>query len=139
MRHSWTKHAICAVNNKKWRKWYNFILTLLFNNTYGLPVITRNTKYPNQLFYVWLVDLQFTCTKYGLETLISRNDDICKCVLDMKHGSNKNAFSVVNNKKWHKWGKFVSPSSFNNTYGLPVLTMDTKCPSQVFYDWLVDL
>jgi hypothetical protein len=43
----------------------------------------------------------------------------------------------VNKKKWRKWCKLVSSFLFNNTYGLTVLTMDTKCPNQVFYDWLV--
>jgi hypothetical protein len=32
---------------------------------------------------------------------------------------------------------FVSPSLFNKTYVIPVLTMDTKCPNQVFYVWFV--
>jgi hypothetical protein len=31
------------------------------------------------------------------------------------------------------------PSLFKNTYGLPVFTMHTTCPNQVFYEWLVDL
>jgi hypothetical protein len=87
----------------------------------------------------FIFDLQTTCAKYGLETLFSPNDDIRKCLFDIKHGSTKNAFCVVNNMKWRKWVKFVSPFLFNNTYGLPVLTMDTKCPNQVFYVWLVHL
>jgi hypothetical protein len=58
---------------------------------------------------------------------------------DMKHDWTKNTFWDVNNKKWRKWCKFVSPFLFNNTYGLPVLTMDTTSPNQVFYVCLVDL
>jgi hypothetical protein len=30
---------------------------LFIKNTYGLPVFTKDTKCPNQVFYVWLVDL----------------------------------------------------------------------------------
>jgi hypothetical protein len=37
--------------------------TFLFNNPYGLPVLTMNNKCPNQVFYVWLVDLQTICAK----------------------------------------------------------------------------
>jgi hypothetical protein len=67
-----------------------------------------DTKCPNQVFYVWLVDLQFICAKYGLKTWFSPNHDIRKCLLDKKHISTKNAFCVTNNKKWRKWCKFVS-------------------------------
>jgi hypothetical protein len=31
------------------------------------------------------------------------------------------------------------PLLFNNTYGLPELTMNTNNPNHVFYVWLVDL
>jgi hypothetical protein len=44
----------------------------------------------------------------------------------------KDAFWYVINLKWIKWCKFVSPTSYNNTYGLPMLLMDTKGPNQVF-------
>jgi hypothetical protein len=37
--------------------------TFLFNNTYGLHVLTMDTSNPNQLFYVWLVDLETICAK----------------------------------------------------------------------------
>jgi hypothetical protein len=57
----------------------------------------------------------------------------------MQHGSTKNAFWDVNNKKWRKWCKFVPHFLFNNTCGLPVVTMDTKCPNRVFFVWFVDL
>jgi hypothetical protein len=45
---------------------------------------------------------------------------------------------------WITWnevsrGKFVSPFLFNNSYGLPVLTMGNKCPNHLFYVWLVVL
>jgi hypothetical protein len=70
-------------------------------------------------------------------TWLSPNKDIRVCLLDMNHDSTINAFWVVNNKKIRKWCKFVSHFLFNNTYGLPVFTMVTKCPNQVFYDWLV--
>jgi hypothetical protein len=130
MKNSWTKKCF-----ETWiRKHVNGVclFDLLFNNTYDLPVLITNTKYPNQVFCVWLVDLQTICTKYRLETWFSPNDDIRKCFLDMTHGSTKNVFCNVNNTKWRKWCEFVSPFLFNITYGLPVLTMDTKCPNELF-------
>jgi hypothetical protein len=131
------KNAFWDVNTKKWRKWCTFVSPFLFNNTYVLSVITTGTKCTNKVFYVWLVDLQTICAKYGQETWFSPNDDIRKYLLDKKHCSNKNAFWYVNKKKWRKWCKFLSPFLFNNTYGLLMLTMETKCPNQIFYDWLV--
>jgi hypothetical protein len=114
-----------------------FVPPFLFNNTYCLPVLTKDTKYTNQVFYAWLVYLKTINRIYVIETWYSPNDGIRKCLLDMKRGSNKNTFWEVGNKKWRKWLKFESPFLFNNTYGLPVLTMDTKCPNQLFYEWLV--
>jgi hypothetical protein len=61
------------------------------------------------------------------------------CFFDKQRSRTKNAFWDVNNKKWRKWCKFVLRFLFNNTSGLPVLTMVTKCPNQVYYVWLVDL
>jgi hypothetical protein len=127
------------VNIKNWRKWCKFVSLSLFKNTYGLPVLTTYTKRLNQVFSVWLVDLETICAKYGLETCFSPNYDFCKCLFDMKHGSNENAFWDLNNMKWRKWCKFVPPFIFNNTCGLLVFTMNTKCANQVFYVWLVDL
>jgi hypothetical protein len=98
---------VLEVNNKKWLKWWNFVSPFLFNNTYGLPVLTVDTKCPNQVFYVWLVDLQTICVKYVLEKWFPPKADIRKYLLDMKHGWIKNAFWDVKNKKWRKWCKFV--------------------------------
>jgi hypothetical protein len=53
---------------------YDCALYLSYN-TYGLPVLTKDTKCPNQVFYV--------CAKYGLETSFSPNDDIRKYSLEM--------------------------------------------------------
>jgi hypothetical protein len=80
----------------------------------------------------------FYLAKHGMEKWFSPNDEIRKYLLDMKHGSTKNAFWDVNNKKWRKRCKLFH-FSFNNSYGLPMLTMDSKWPDQVFYVWLVDL
>jgi hypothetical protein len=56
-------------------------------------------------------------------------------LLDNKHGWNENAFWDVINKKWCK---FVSPFLFNNTYGLPALTKDTKFQFKyIIFDWLL--
>jgi hypothetical protein len=49
----------------------------------------------------------------------------------MQRSWTKNAFWDVNNKKWHKWCKVVSPFLYNKTNGIPMLRMDTKCPNQV--------
>jgi hypothetical protein len=35
-----------------------------------------------------------------VQTCISPNNDICTCLLDMKHRLTKNVFWEVNNKKW---------------------------------------
>jgi hypothetical protein len=112
---------------------------LFFNNNYGLPALTTVTKCPNQVLYVWEVDFCTICAKQGLETWLSPNNDIRIYLLDMNHIWIKNAFWGLNNKKWRKWCSFVSPSLYNNTYGLPMLTMDTKCAKQLLYVWLVDL
>jgi hypothetical protein len=100
------KNAYWDVNNRKWRKWCKLVSPFLFNNTYGLPVITMDMKCPNQVFYVSLVDLYTICAKLGLETWLFPNNDIRKCLLDKKHIWIKNAFWDVNNKKWSKWCLF---------------------------------
>jgi hypothetical protein len=136
MKHSWTYNAYCDENNNKWRKWCEFVSPLILNNTYGLPVFTKETKCPNKVFYVWFAELQITCTKYGLEKSFLPNDEIRKCLLDIKQSWIKNASWDLNNKKWRKWCMFVSRFSFNNTYSLHVLTKDTKCPIKYFmFEW----
>jgi hypothetical protein len=65
--------------------------------------------------------------------------NIRKCVLDMKHSSSKKAFWDVNNKKWLIWYKIEATFLFDKTYGLHVLSKDTKCPNQLFYVPLVVL
>jgi hypothetical protein len=89
-----------------------------------------DTKYAKQ---------QTICAKDVLEMWFSPNDDIRKCLFDMKHGSTKNAFWDVNKTKWRKGCKFVSPFLFNNAYGLPALLTDTKCPNRVLHVWFDDL
>jgi hypothetical protein len=106
IRHGWNKNAFWDANNRKWRKWCRFVTPFLPNNTYGLPVVTKDTKFPSHVFYVWLIDLHTIFVKFGLETWFSPNDDICKCLLDMKHGWNINAFWGVNKEKWRKWCVF---------------------------------
>jgi hypothetical protein len=61
------------------------------------------------------------------------------CLFDKQRSRTKNAFWDLNNKTWRKWCTFALPFLFNNTSGLPVLTMGNKCLNQVFYVWLVDL
>jgi hypothetical protein len=100
----------------------------LFHNTYRSPVLTYETGWPNEVYYVWVVDAQSISAKVGLETWFPPNDDIRVCLLDKRHGSTKNAFWGVNNINWSTWCKFVTTYSCNNTCGLPVLTTSTKCP-----------
>jgi hypothetical protein len=139
IKHCSTKNAFWDLNNKKWRKWYKYVSPFLFNNTWGLPVLTTDAKCENQLFYVWLFYQQCSCAKYGIETRFYPNDDVRKGLTDMKLGSTKNACWDVNKKEWNKWCEYDSPFLFNETYVLHVLTKDTKCPNEVFYVWLVDL
>jgi hypothetical protein len=80
------------VNTKKDVNVVNFISPFLFNNTYGLPVLTMGTKIQNQVFYLRLVDLQTICAKYGVNTSFSPNDDICLCLFDIQCSRTKNAF-----------------------------------------------
>jgi hypothetical protein len=63
MKPSWTKNVFWDVNNKKWRKWCKFDSPFLFNYTYVFPVLTKDTKCPNLVFYDWLFDLQTICAK----------------------------------------------------------------------------
>jgi hypothetical protein len=67
----------------------------------------RAPNVQNMYFYVWFVELQSICVEYGLENRFNPNHNIRNCLLGMKHGWTKNAFSDVNNKKWSKWCKFA--------------------------------
>jgi hypothetical protein len=86
----------------------------------------------------------FDCSIYRLFVLNRgcKLDSLSKewysnCFFDMNHSWTKYAFWDVYNKKWRKWCKFALPFFFSNNYGLPVLTMDTKCTNQVFYVWSI--
>jgi hypothetical protein len=100
--HGWIKNAFWNVNNKKWLKWCKFDSLFISNNTFGLPVIIKDTKCPSLVFYVWFVDLHTSWAKFVLETWFPPNDDIRKCLFGMKNSWTKNAFWEVNNKKWRK-------------------------------------
>jgi hypothetical protein len=66
MKLSWTKSAFWDVNNKKLRKWSKCVY-LSYLITHDLRVLTMGTKCPNEVLYVWLVDLQAICDKQRLE------------------------------------------------------------------------
>jgi hypothetical protein len=55
MQPSWIKNAFWGLNNKKWHKCCKFVSHFLYNN--GLPVLTMDTKYPNQviLMFDWTI------------------------------------------------------------------------------------
>jgi hypothetical protein len=82
------------VNKKKWRKWCKFVSPFLSNNTFGLPVLTKDTKCSKQVFYVWLVDLQPICVNKGQETWVSPNKDIRIYLLDTMHRRTKYSFDT---------------------------------------------
>jgi hypothetical protein len=63
MKHSWTKNAFWVANNRKWCKWCKFVLPFLLNNSYGFHVLTIDSKRPNHVVYVWLVDLRTISAK----------------------------------------------------------------------------
>jgi hypothetical protein len=75
----------------------SLIHLFLFNNTFGLPLLTMGTKCPNQIFYVWLVDLQNISAKYWHETWNLQKWYSCM-LLDMKHCWNENTFRDVNTR-----------------------------------------
>jgi hypothetical protein len=127
------------LHRKKWPEWCILDSPYLFNNSIGLPALTINTTCRNQLFYVSLFDLQTNYAKLGLKTWITPNGVIRIYLHDMQRSWTKNAIWNLNNKKWNKGCILVSHFTFNNCFGLPVFTLGTTCPNQVFYVWLVDL
>jgi hypothetical protein len=74
----------------------------LINDTYGLTVLTKDTKFPIQVVYVCLVDLQLICAKLGLKTWLSPRNDINICLLDMQRCYTKKTIWALNSKKCHK-------------------------------------
>jgi hypothetical protein len=114
MQSSWPKNAIWDLNRKKWRERCILFSLSLFNNPFGLPVPTKGTTCLNQVFNVWLDDLQNICAKLGLKTLLSPNEDIRIRLNDMQLSWTKNAISNLNCMKWSKWCIYVSHFLFNN-------------------------
>jgi hypothetical protein len=222
MKHSWAKKTFWTWITRNDINDVSLILLCYLTKTYGLPGLTMDTKCPNQVFYICLVDLQTICAKKGLEvmkimkiiqmmifanvcstysvvevktcfeTWITRNDAngvnlyllsylvtllaylcsqwtqsfqikyfIFDCSIYRLFVLNKgwkrdslqimicvkfcSTWSILELKtRFETWitrndvnGVFFSPFIFNDTYALPVLTMDTKCSNQVFYIWLV--
>jgi hypothetical protein len=131
MGHIWTKNAFWDVNNRKWRTWCKIVSPFLYNNTYGFPMLTMDTKCPKEVFYVGLVDLHNICSKQGLETWLTPNIGIRICLPDMEHRWTKYAF-----EKWITRNDVNGVRLFhffiNNTYGLRALTTYTKFPIQFF-------
>jgi hypothetical protein len=96
-----------------------------------------NVKINYFVFHWSLYRLFVLNTGWKTDSLQMMNIRIC--LLNIKTGSNENAFWDVNNKKWRIWYKFDGPFLFNNSYGLPVLTKGIKILNQVFYVFLYDL
>jgi hypothetical protein len=99
----------------------------------------RTPNFPVKCFMFARTIYRLFVLNTGWKTDSLQMMNIRKCLLDMRHGSNVNAFWDVNNKKWRIWYKFDASFLFNNCYGSPVLTKDTKFPNQVFYVYLDDL
>jgi hypothetical protein len=114
--------------------WSNFILIILL-----AYLCSQKTPYVQIKYFIfdWSIYILFVLNRGWKHD--PPNNDMRICLLDILPSWTKNAFSDVNNKKWNKRCKFVLPFSYNNTYGLPVTTMDTKCPNQVFllFDWSI--
>jgi hypothetical protein len=110
----------------------------LFNNTYGLPVRTTDTKCPNQVIHVWLFDLQTICAKDGLETWFSPNDDIRNYLLDMKHGSTKNAFrdwitrNDLNGVSFFYLSCLITLTAYVSSQGIPTVQI-----LYFMFDWSI--
>jgi hypothetical protein len=138
MKHGWSKKAFWYVNNKKWRKWCKFVSPFLFNNTYGLPVLTTDPKLQINYFI-------FDRLTYRLVVLNRRWKGDCFKIMIFVYVCS--TWSLVElETRYDSWvtgndvnDMFVSRFLFNNTYGVPVLTMVNKCPNQVFYVSKVDL
>jgi hypothetical protein len=109
-----------------------FVSPSLFNKTYGIPVLTMDTKCQNQVFYVWFV-LNRGWKLDPLQIMIFVYVSSTWNIFEL------NAFWVVNIKKWRKWCKFFSPFLINKCFGLRVLTIGSSCPNQLFFVWLDDL
>jgi hypothetical protein len=57
----------------------------------------------------------------------------------MQHSRTKKAIWTSNRKKWRKWCILDSLFLFNNSFVLPVLTIEFTFPNQVFYVTLLAL
>jgi hypothetical protein len=138
MKDMWTKNAFRDVNNKKWRNWCQFDSRSLFNSTYGLPVLTMETKCPNHVFYVWKVHLKNICAKCGLEMRFFPNNGIRICLFDVKHSWTSNAFWVVSNKKWLKDVRFFHVSYIITLMGYLFSQWTTNVQINYFmFDWSI--
>jgi hypothetical protein len=67
----------------------SYLITLL-RWTLSLLVFPICTKCRNQVFYIWLFDLQYICAIYVLDTLRSSYDNIRIYLLDMQRSRIKN-------------------------------------------------
>jgi hypothetical protein len=124
------------VDNKKWRKWCKFVSPILFNNIYGIHVLTKDTKCPKQVFNVYCsiyrLFVIYTAWKPdSFQMMIYVND--CCTLRKVELKTRFETWITRNDVN----GISFSPLLFNNTYVLPVLTKDTKCPNLVLYVRLV--
>jgi hypothetical protein len=130
-KHSWNKNTFLEVNKKKWRKWCKFV-HLLYLITLMPSLCSQRA--PNVQIKIFMFVRSIYRT-FGPYTGWKRDPLQMINIKFARHESYLNYKRVLrrDNTKWRKWCKFVTPFLFSNTYGLPVLTMDNKCPNQSFY------
>jgi hypothetical protein len=131
------KNAFWYVNKKKYSIWCKFVSLFLFNNAYGLPVLTMGTKYPNQVFYIywwiyWLFVLNTTLKHNSIQMMIFVNLYSKWSMVYIK-----DAFWYVSNKKLRKWCLFhISHLITFMAYLFSHLTPNVQIE---YFVWLVDL
>jgi hypothetical protein len=138
MQRSWTKNAFWDVNNKKWPKWCKFLLLSYLITLRAYLCHNGHQMYKSSFLCVIGRSTEFLC-QIGAGNVTHTKWWYSYCLLDMHRSWTKNAIGNLKCKKCLKWCILFSPLLFKNCFGLPVITMGTNSPNQVFYAWLIDL
>jgi hypothetical protein len=125
------------VNIKKWRRCLFNLRNLITHMAYLCSQRAPKVQLKYFLFH-WSIYRLFVLNWVWKSNSFQMRY-IRTCLPNIKHGSTKNAFFDVNNKKWRVWYMFHAPFLSNKFYGLPVLTKGKNFPNQVFYVSLDDL
>jgi hypothetical protein len=128
MKNGWTKNAFWNVNNKKrrkfWRLFHHCDLITLMSYLCSQKTLNVKIKY---FMFDWSIYNIFVKNRGWKRDSFQIVIFVYVC----------STWSIVDLKtRFEMWitgydvkGLFVSPSLFNNTYCLPVLTIGTKCPN----------